>query len=81
MIDYILLNNNHRINAGILKRYKDENAFPVEDDLGEPKIPQIIRTDLLCATVYQKAKGDCLQRSIIRHDQNKLAKAIMNFIR
>jgi len=80
VIDFVLINNYCRFPAGVLKRYKEENSFPVEDDLGEPKIPKIVRTNLLCGTVYQKAEGDKLQRSIIRHDPKKLARAIIRLL-
>lgn len=75
-LDYVLINSNQHFPPRVLQRYEKENSFPVEDDLGEPKSPRIIRTDLLSSAVFEKPKGDQLRRSIIRHDPQKLAQAL-----
>ena len=82
VIDYVLVNNNLKFPPLILKKYQQEQSFLVKDDLGKKSVggPKIIRADLLAKTIYQKAKGDKLQRSMIRHDTQKLAKAIMNLL-
>ncbi len=75
VIDFVLINQNHHFSKEILKRYREENSFPVVDDLGDD--PRAIRADLLSALVFEKTKADRLRRSIIRHDSHKLAKALM----
>jgi len=81
-IDYILVNNNFKFPSPVLKKYKEENSFPVKDDLGisADAEPKIIRADLISKFVYQKEAGDKLQRSMIRHDPQKLAKVIVNLL-
>lgn len=78
VLDYILVNNNYCFPQGILTRYREENSFPVEDDLGED--PRTVRADLLSSLIFEKAKADKLRRSIIRHDPQKLAKALIALV-
>jgi uncharacterized cofD-like protein len=76
VVDYVLVNNTP-LPKRILKRYQEEQAHPVKDDLGKPKDIKVIRKNFLSGEVHQKAKGDKLQRSMIRHDPKKLAKALV----
>lgn len=78
VLDYILVNNNYCFPQGILTRYREENSFPVKDDLGED--PRTVRADLLSSLIFEKAKADKLRRSIIRHDPQKLAKALIALV-
>lgn len=81
VLDVILINSNKNFPKDILARYSEENSFPVTDDLGEGQHKlQVIRTDLLSSLVFLKAKGDFLQRSIIRHDPQELSRALMRLI-
>jgi len=66
----------------VLERYIEENAFPVEDDLNTFKEHslRVVRGNFISDTVYEKAKGDNLRRSLIRHDPDKLAKAIISLL-
>lgn len=82
-IDYVLVNNNLSFPKAALEAYEKENAHPIEDDLKENMIQpgvKIVRTDLLSDQVPVKAKGDNLSRSMIRHDPEKLNKAIIDLI-
>jgi len=79
-LDFVLVNNNLDFPQDILKRYEEENSFPVKDDLGSKDTFQVIRKDLLSPHVFHKGKGDVLQRAMIRHDSQKLAKAIMDLV-
>ncbi len=79
ILDVILINNNDRFPSSILKRYAEENAFPVVNDLASVG-PKVAAADLLSSLVFQKAKGDSLQRSIIRHDPRKLARALIDLV-
>jgi len=79
-LGFVLVNNNLKFPKEVLKRYEEENSFPVEDDLNDKNNFRVIRADLLSSLVFQKAKGDRLQRSMIRHDPKKLAGALVRLI-
>jgi len=79
VLDAVLINNNVNFPREVLRRYQEENALPVKDDLTTEKI-RIVRADLLSELVYEKAKADKLHRSIIRHDPQKLAKALIDLV-
>jgi uncharacterized cofD-like protein len=80
VIDFVILNKSKEFPKGILKRYHEEGARPVEDDFNGDKKPKIIRGDFISKVVYEKGKTDSMVRSLIRHDPDKLAKAIMSLI-
>jgi uncharacterized cofD-like protein len=80
VLDFVLVNKKTNYPVGILKKYAEEKAFPVKDDLGRGRDYQVIRKDLVSTVAAQKRKGDKLRRSIIRHDPQKLAKALMALI-
>ncbi len=77
-LDYVLINDT-TLPEEILRKYEKENDFPVRDDLATGK-SEIIRTDLLAKDPIKKAEGDLLKRSLIRHDSNKLAQAIIKLV-
>jgi uncharacterized cofD-like protein len=81
-IDYCLIHNNSEFNKKALKRYEEEKAFPVVDDLDT--LPgsslKVIRKNLVSKEVFEKDKSDKLQRSFIRHDSDKLAKVIVSLL-
>lgn len=79
IIDFVLMNNKLKISEDILKRYKEEQAYPVEDDLGDT--PKVVRADLASRQVHLKSVSDQLRRSLIRHDPDKLAGIIMQIIK
>jgi uncharacterized cofD-like protein len=81
-LDYLIINNNSRIPKEVLDKYEEEQSFLVKNDLGNPAAaePKVIKTDLLSAVIYKPAKGDRLQRSMIRHDPQKLAKTIVSIL-
>jgi len=79
-LDYCLINNDLKFPKEALEWYKKVNTYPVVDDLKESSQTKIIRTSLFDKTIYQKAKGDRLVRSLIRHDSAKLASAIMKLL-
>lgn len=83
IIDYVFVNNNFNFPKNALKAYEQEMAKPIEDDLQiehvQPDV-KIIRTDLLSDKVPKKEKGDSLSRSMIRHDSDKLCKAILRLV-
>jgi len=77
-LDYVLINSGS-IPQGALKKYEEANEFKVDDDLGGDYF-KIIRSDILSRREIKKIPGDSLKRSFIRHDSDKLAKAIMENI-
>lgn len=80
VLDYVLVNKNRKFPRALLRRYKEEKAFPVKDDLDNPKGYKVIRCDFLSGKIAEKTKGDKLRRSMIRHDPKKLARAIMKLL-
>lgn len=79
IIDYILINNGN-IEEEILSKYKKEKAEQVVDDLTLETKSKIIRADFVAQTIYKKSAEDVLKRSLIRHDQDKLAKVIIKIL-
>ncbi len=73
-LDFVLLNNKELPNE-IIERYKAENDIPVADDLTEARY-KVIREDLLATDPIEKNPGDVLQRSLIRHDSDKVTKVL-----
>ncbi len=80
VLDYCLINNSNNFPKGILERYKEEKAHPVLDDLENENEYKVIRKDFLSSKIYSKNLTDKLKRSLIRHDSDKLAKAIVSLI-
>lgn len=61
----------------IFRRYNLWNQHPVElDDQDIDPDIRLVGEDLIAERMFEKRKGDMLQRSIIRHDAEKLAKII-----
>lgn len=81
VIDYVLVNNNFKFPKGVLRRYREEQSFPVKDDLGITKNQKVIRSDFLSKSIYQKAASDRLQRSLLRHNPKKLAKSLVKLLK
>lgn len=79
--NYIIINKKMTLNKKISARYSEEKSEPVIDDLSEhPENlfgTKIIRANFTNKEIFEKAKGDRLVRSLVRHDPKKLAKAIM----
>ncbi len=74
-IDMVLINSAKSSNE-ILERYRQAGDHLIEDDLDEEKI-QVWRGDLLSGEISKSVPGDKLVRSLLRHDPNKLAAAIL----
>ena len=80
VVDFCLVNKSKSFPQGILERYKLEKAMPVSDDLKDTKNMKVVLADLVSGEVYEKPKSDKIRRSLIRHDPDKLAKAIVAII-
>lgn len=77
-LDYIFINNKE-LPEEIIQRYKSEKDSPVIDDLEDGSY-QVVRDDFLASDPIEKASGDVLKRSLIRHDGNKIAEKIMDLV-
>lgn len=80
VVDYVLINRSKNIPLGILKRYREEKATLVKDDLGKKVRIKVVRLDLISDKVYEKLNSDKLKRSLFRHDPTKLARAIISLL-
>lgn len=79
--DIVLVNSSKKFPKGILKRYKEERAEVVQNDLkGKFKGVKVIAKDLISGKVYRKPASDKIARSLIRHDSEKLAKAVFDLL-
>jgi len=72
-VKYVILNNKE-IPDLMLTFYKKYGEKEVEDDLDGSRT--IVRRDLLASDAYIKSKSDKIVRSLLRHDSDKLAKAL-----
>lgn len=81
-VNTILVNNDTSYSPEILEKYKEENSIPVEDDLDNFPLgdTKVVRADILSDKIIEPDKGDTIKRSIIRHDPEKLAKALASII-
>lgn len=80
VLDYILMNKSKNIKPSIIRKYKEEKASLVKDDLGKDLGVKVIRADVLSKKIFEKPKSDKLVRSLIRHDPKKLAKVLVSLL-
>lgn len=77
--DVILLNT-EAVPQKMLQKYAEQNEFPVIDDLaGWEKLhptTQVIRGDFLSKVIAAPVPGDALERSLLRHDGEALARVL-----
>ena len=76
-VNKIIVNNATLPQKAVLyyQKYKED---PVLDDLKADR--RVVREDLLSYSQYKNKKGDMLKRSLLRHDPEKLAKAIFKLM-
>ena len=81
LIDYVLFNNK-KPSKKVIEKYGKEGdmtEFPKTNFLRKDnKI--LIGKNLISSGLYEQKKGDPLQRTLIRHDSDKLAKAIIKIV-
>jgi len=76
-LDFIVLNTETSHSPAVLKKYEAEGSTPVEDDLSDKwHLAKVIRARMRASHRPEKAKGDTLLRSMVRHDPQLLAKVI-----
>lgn len=75
-VDYVLINKDGEIPEEVIKRYEEERAHPVEDDLNNSSV-KVVRKSFVSSKIFKKSPSDKLMRSLMRHDPKKLAKSLM----
>jgi uncharacterized cofD-like protein len=78
-IDVVVMNN-ARPSPALLERYIDQGEHPVEDDLDNKTPFRIWRGSLISDEIREQLPQDKIQRSLLRHDPDKLAQAVMDVI-
>ena len=77
--DYVLVNNG-RIPQKAYQRYIEQGEHIFKDNLKENG-REVIRADLVANSVIKKDKGDTLDRSLVRHDPDKVANELYKIFR
>lgn len=75
-----VLVNTEKYDPEVLQKYVAMKEFPVVDDLPEKGYYTVIRKPIVSSQEVQKSGSDILIRSLIRHDSEKLAKALIALI-
>ena len=81
-IDYVLLNNGE-INRETIEIYEKDHQHRLVDDF-EVQVnskPIVLNRDLVNNTFVKKDKGDKINRSLIRHDAEKLSVELYSILR
>jgi uncharacterized cofD-like protein len=78
VFDTVIYNTKKPARA-LLARYSDEGE-PLGDTHGLPAKYRALGKDLLSRTIHTQKKKDPLRRTLIRHDQDKLARAIVELL-
>lgn len=80
VVDFCLVNKKIQVSKAVMKRYKEEQAELVKNDLVSTGKTKVVENDFRSNIVYEKHGSDKLTRSLIRHDSAKLAKAIYSLL-
>lgn len=73
--DVVIVNSTEPMKETV-DHYAARGQYMLVDDLGDD--PRVVRTDVLSHLIIDKHQKDVIQRSLIRHDADKLADAIMS---
>lgn len=76
-IDYVILHQGD-LPAEVLIKYAEEKDFPVVDDFETE--PRVVRRNMVDSQLNSKQAGDMIKRSLLRHDPDRLAAAIMEIV-
>ncbi len=75
-----ILVNTAPLPEDVLQYYaSSESSFPIENDLREEKYA-LVKGDFLSERLFTPQSGDTLKRSLLRHDPDKLAKALVGIL-
>lgn len=69
----VVIINTGTISQNILQQYTDNKEFPVTDDLQDTEHMRIVRGDYVSRVAVTQKAEDAVQRSVLRHDVQKLA--------
>lgn len=78
--DIVIINNSNNFPKNILTKYKAEGATPVKDNLKNISSMRVVRRKLVSDKVFEKSLSDKVVRSLIRHDSQRLAKAVLDLL-
>ena len=78
IFDYVVFNNKKPLPA-LLKKYSSEGEWVLPDDT-DLKEKRFVGANLVSPKIYLQNPADKLKRTLIRHDPDKLAKAIISLI-
>lgn len=73
----VMIVNSSPLPPEIIERYAEEGAHPIENNYVSGPC-QVYAAPLLSERIYNPISGDELKRSLIRHDPDALAKAILS---
>jgi uncharacterized cofD-like protein len=79
VLDTVIINSG-KLPEEAQTEYKKSHEFPVVNDLPTDEQYTIIAKDIAANTIIEKNTSDVLVRSLVRHDSNKLAHAIMQIL-
>ncbi len=79
-LNYVLVNNG-KIQPKIAQKYASQKEFPVVDDLGKNQSYKVIRSNFASSIPVKKKKGDKVPRALMRHDKDRLVKALLKVIK
>ncbi len=75
----VVIMNSAQPSPALAERYKEQGEYPVEDDLRN--VPyRVWRGALIADEIRSQLPEDKIQRSLLRHDPEKLAQAVMDII-
>lgn len=72
----VVLINNAPLRRDLVAAYAKDNEYPIEDTIASQDGLEIIHTDLVSLREVPQDAADPIKRSLIRHDSQKLAKAL-----
>lgn len=76
-----ILVNSAPLPPALVAFYREKDGTkPVIDDLGENLAADVVRADLLSAEERRQNAADAVSRSLIRHDPDKLARAVIKVV-
>jgi uncharacterized cofD-like protein len=76
-IDVVVINS-AKPSPALAERYKEQGEYPVEDDLSAANPYRIWRGPLISDELREQLPQDNIRRSLLRHDPDKLAQAVMD---
>ncbi len=72
----VMIVNSSPLSPALLLRYAEEGAHPIENNCVDG-VCRIYSAPLVSERIYDPVSGDELKRSLVRHDADALAKAIL----